>query len=161
MVDNPGDYALKDIMSKMTIEERIYRFRCVEAWSMGCALGNGFELKDLLDLAGVQSGAKYVAFETLYPSRRNAGPAPAIPRLALCRGSAVWNEANHPLTLMATGIYGKPMPKSERRADPSGCALEVWLQIHQIHRAHHADGQRAAHQLEQVDPKRIRFLFPT
>ncbi|MCW8843704.1 MAG: molybdopterin-dependent oxidoreductase, partial [Rhodobacteraceae bacterium] len=56
MVDRPGAYALGDILSKMTIEERIYRFRCVEAWSM-VVPWNGFELADLLDMAGVQSGA--------------------------------------------------------------------------------------------------------
>ena len=50
-------------MKQMTIEERIYRFRCVERWAM-VVPWNGFELADLLNLAGVQSSAKYVAFET-------------------------------------------------------------------------------------------------
>ena len=53
----------KDVLSEMTVEERIYRFRCVEAWSMVIPW-NGFELADLLNMAGVQEGAKYVAFET-------------------------------------------------------------------------------------------------
>ncbi|WP_236628166.1 molybdopterin-dependent oxidoreductase, partial [Sulfitobacter sp. HI0129] len=57
MVDKPGDYAFEDIMKAVTIEDRLYRFRCVEAWSM-VVPWNGFELADLLDMAGVQSGAK-------------------------------------------------------------------------------------------------------
>ena len=63
LVDKPGAYGFDDIMQQMTIEERIYRFRCVEAWSM-VVPWNGFELADLLTMAGVQSGAKYVSFET-------------------------------------------------------------------------------------------------
>ena len=63
LVDNPGDYSMEQILEAMTIEERIYRFRCVEAWSMVIPW-NGFELADLLTMAGVQEGAKYVAFET-------------------------------------------------------------------------------------------------
>ncbi|MCX8509438.1 MAG: protein-methionine-sulfoxide reductase catalytic subunit MsrP, partial [Rhodobacteraceae bacterium] len=64
MVDRPGDYALEDILGKVSLEERIYRFRCVEAWSM-VVPWIGFQMSDLLARVGVQSGAKYVAFETL------------------------------------------------------------------------------------------------
>jgi len=64
MVDNPGEYALTDLMEGLDIEERIYRFRCVEAWSMVIPW-NGVELADLLNQAGVQDTAKYVAFETV------------------------------------------------------------------------------------------------
>ncbi|MEC8195126.1 MAG: protein-methionine-sulfoxide reductase catalytic subunit MsrP, partial [Pseudomonadota bacterium] len=109
MVDRPGDYALEDIVSKMTIEERIYRFRCVEAWSM-VVPWNGFELKDLLDLAGVQSSAKYVAFETLYRPKEMIGQNSPFLDWPYVEGLRL-DEANHPLTLMATGIYGKEMPK--------------------------------------------------
>ncbi len=109
MVDRPGDYALSDILSKMTIEERIYRFRCVEAWSM-VVPWNGFELKDLLDLAGVQSSAKYVAFETLYRPKEMVGQNYPFLDWPYVEGLRL-DEANHPLTLMATGIYGKDMPK--------------------------------------------------
>ena len=54
MVDKPGEYAFEDILKAMTIEERIYRFRCVEAWSM-VVPWNGFELADLLAMAGVNN----------------------------------------------------------------------------------------------------------
>ena len=64
MVDKPGTYDLGDLISGMTMEERIYRFRCVEAWSM-IIPWQGFQLSALLNKLGVQAGAKYVGFETL------------------------------------------------------------------------------------------------
>ncbi len=108
LVDKPGDYDFDDIMSKMTIEDRIYRFRCVEAWSM-VVPWNGFELADLLALAGVQSGARYVAFETLYRPAEMPGQKAPILDWPYVEGLRL-DEAMHPLTIMATGIYGKPMP---------------------------------------------------
>ena len=108
MVKNPGKYDIDDIKAAMTIEERIYRFRCVEAWSM-VVPWNGFELADLLEVAGVQGGAKYVAFETLYRPEEMPGQRfqsldwPYVEGLRL-------DEAMNPLTLMATGIYGKDLP---------------------------------------------------
>ena len=108
MVKNPGKYDVDDIKAAMTIEERIYRFRCVEAWSM-VVPWNGFEFADLLEIAGVQEGAKYVAFETLYRPEEMPGQRfqsldwPYVEGLRL-------DEATNPLTLMATGIYGKDLP---------------------------------------------------
>ena len=108
LVDRPGDYDFKDIMSEMTVEERIYRFRCVEAWSMVIPW-NGFELADLLNMAGVQDGAKYVAFETAY--RPDEMPGVAYPVLDWpYREGLRLDEAMHPLTIMATGIYGSDIP---------------------------------------------------
>ncbi|MDF1668569.1 MAG: protein-methionine-sulfoxide reductase catalytic subunit MsrP [Roseovarius sp.] len=108
LVDTPGDYALEDILSKMTIEERLYRFRCVEAWSM-VVPWNGFELADLLEMAGVLSSAKYVAFETA--NRPDEMPGVRYPVLdwPYVEGLRL-DEAMHPLTIMATGIYGKDIP---------------------------------------------------
>ncbi len=108
MVDNPGNYALDDILSKMTIEERIYRLRCVEAWSM-VVPWNGFELADLLQMAGVKEGAKYVAFETLMRPEEMPGVNYPVLDWPYVEGLRL-DEAMHPLTLMATGIYGKPIP---------------------------------------------------
>ncbi|MCG7522500.1 protein-methionine-sulfoxide reductase catalytic subunit MsrP [Ruegeria sp. Ofav3-42] len=108
LVDKPGEYDFKDIMSEMTVEERIYRFRCVEAWSMVIPW-NGFELADLLNMAGVQEGAKYVAFETAY--RPDEMPGVQYPILEWpYREGLRLDEAMHPLTMMATGIYGRPIP---------------------------------------------------
>ncbi|MBE0552592.1 MAG: protein-methionine-sulfoxide reductase catalytic subunit MsrP [Rhodobacteraceae bacterium] len=108
MVDKPGRYDLADVTKGQTIEERIYRFRCVEAWSM-VVPWHGFELAGLLNRVGVQSGAKFVAFETLLrpeemPGQRDGSfPWPYVEGLRL-------DEAMHPLTILATGLYDRPMP---------------------------------------------------
>ena len=105
MVDKPGDYQLEDILSQVEIEERIYRLRCVEAWSMVIPW-NGFELNQLLERVGVQSGAKYVAFETA--TRPDEMPGLRYPVLDWpYREGLRLDEAMHPLTIMATGIYGQ------------------------------------------------------
>ncbi|MFD1159117.1 protein-methionine-sulfoxide reductase catalytic subunit MsrP [Roseovarius aestuarii] len=108
LVDKPGDYAFEDIMSKMSIEERIYRFRCVERWAM-IVPWNGFELADLLELAGVQSGAKYVAFETALRPEEMPGVSQPVIDWPYVEGLRL-DEAMHPLSFIATGIYGKDIP---------------------------------------------------
>ncbi|MGR3455031.1 protein-methionine-sulfoxide reductase catalytic subunit MsrP [Pseudooceanicola sp.] len=108
MVDKPGDYQFEDILSNAQIEERIYRLRCVEAWSMVIPW-NGFTLASLLDRVGVQSGAKYVAFETA--TRPDEMPGLRYPVLNWpYREGLRLDEAMHPLTLIATGLYGKELP---------------------------------------------------
>ena len=109
MVDRPGSYSLADLMSGLTVEERIYRFRCVEAWSM-VVPWNGVELADVLDNVGVQSGARYVAFETVVQPQNMPGVARQVIPFPYVEGLRL-DEARHPLTLLATGIYGQPMPK--------------------------------------------------
>jgi sulfoxide reductase catalytic subunit YedY len=109
MVDNPGIYDIADILKDQTIEERIYRFRCVEAWSM-VVPWNGFQLSGLLDRVGVQSGAKYVAFETLVRPSEMLGQESRILDWPYREGLRL-DEAMHPLTLMATGMYGEELPK--------------------------------------------------
>ncbi len=109
LVDKPGVYPLEDILKGMDIEERIYRFRCVEGWSMVIPW-NGFMLRDLLKRVGVKAGAKYVAFETLH--RPEEMPGQKLPLLEWpYREGLRLDEAMHPLTLLATGLYGKDMPK--------------------------------------------------
>lgn len=108
LVDNPGTYSFDQIVDGMTIEERIYRFRCVEAWSMVIPW-NGFELADLLERVGVQEGARYVAFETAL--RPDEMPGVRVPVLDWpYREGLRLDEAMHPLTIMATGLYGEAMP---------------------------------------------------
>lgn len=108
LVERPGTYSMDDILAGQKLEERIYRFRCVEAWSMVIPWV-GFELADLLDRVGVQSSARYVAFETavlpdVMPGvRRRVLDFPYVEGLRL-------DEALHPLTIMATGIYDEPIP---------------------------------------------------
>lgn len=108
LVDNPGTYSFADLVDGMTLEERIYRFRCVEAWSMVIPWV-GFELADLLNKVGVQDGAKYVAFETAV--RPDEMPGVRRPTIQWpYREGLRLDEAMHPLTIMATGIYDEPMP---------------------------------------------------
>ncbi|MEM1151738.1 MAG: protein-methionine-sulfoxide reductase catalytic subunit MsrP [Pseudomonadota bacterium] len=108
LVDKPGDYALEDLIGGLDVEERIYRFRCVEAWSMVIPW-NGIELKDILDRVGVQEGAKYVAFETLVRPSEMPGVNRAVLDWPYREGLRL-DEAMHPLTIMATGIYDRPIP---------------------------------------------------
>ena len=108
LVDRPGSYDLADILKDKAIEERIYRLRCVEAWSMVIPW-NGFELNALLAQAGVQPAAKYVAFETIVRPEEMPGQRTRLLDWPYVEGLRL-DEAMHPLTLMATGLYGEVMP---------------------------------------------------
>ena len=108
MVDKPGDYQLEDILAKAQIEERIYRMRCVEAWSM-LIPWNGFTLASLLERAGVQPSAKYVAFETVQRPEEMPGLRYPVLNWPYREGLRM-DEAMHPLTILATGIYGEDIP---------------------------------------------------
>lgn len=108
LVERPGTYSIEDLVSGMTIEDRIYRFRCVEAWSMVIPW-QGFELGQLLEQVGVQSGARYVAFQTLLRPEEMIGQNRATVPWPYREGLRL-DEAMHPLTMMATGIYGETIP---------------------------------------------------
>ena len=109
LVDKPGTYALDDLLTGVTLEERIYRFRCVEAWSM-VVPWIGFELATLLTRVGVQPGASYVAFETLVRPEEMPGQQGGMIEWPYREGLRL-DEAMHPLTLLATGLYDEPLPK--------------------------------------------------
>ena len=108
LVDKPGTYDLGDLMSGLTVEERIYRFRCVEAWSM-IIPWQGVQLSSLLAKLGPQPGAKFVAFETVVRPEEMVGQKRAILDWPYREGLRM-DEAMNPLTLMATGLYGKDLP---------------------------------------------------
>lgn len=108
LCDKPGDYDLGDLLAGLPEEERIYRFRCVEAWSM-VVPWRGIELGKLLAKLGPQPGAKYVAFETLVRPEEMPGQQYAILDWPYREGLRM-DEAMHPLTLMATGLYDQPLP---------------------------------------------------
>ncbi len=108
LCDKPGDYGLGDLLAGLPEEERIYRFRCVEAWSM-VVPWRGIELGKLLAKLGPQAGAKYVAFETLVRPEEMPGQQYAILDWPYREGLRM-DEAMHPLTLMATGLYDQPLP---------------------------------------------------
>lgn len=109
LVDKPGDYDLADILSAANLEERIYRHRCVETWAM-IVPWIGFELGSLLERVGVQSGAKYVAFETLHRPSEMRGQKRLLLEWPYVEGLRL-DEAMNPLTILATGLYGEEMPK--------------------------------------------------
>ena len=105
----PGTYALEDILKPQKLEERIYRLRCVERWSMVIPWV-GFPLADLVKQFEPTSDAKYIAFETLYDEE---DPLPGQRGGSLdwpYREGLRMDEAMNPLTLMAVGLYGKILP---------------------------------------------------
>jgi sulfoxide reductase catalytic subunit YedY len=109
-VGKPGAYALEDIMNPFSLEERIYRLRCVEAWSMVIPWV-GFPLGDFLKRLEPTSKAKFVYFETLHdpaqmPGQRSAFSAIEWPY----REGLRIDEAMHPLAILAVGMYGKVLP---------------------------------------------------
>lgn len=108
LVDKPGTYSFDEIVQGKMVEDRIYRLRCVEAWSM-VVPWQGFELRQLLEQVGVQSGAKYVAFETLVRPEEMIGQNRANVPWPYREGLRL-DEAMNPLALMATGLYGEAMP---------------------------------------------------
>ncbi|RMD94940.1 MAG: protein-methionine-sulfoxide reductase catalytic subunit MsrP [Alphaproteobacteria bacterium] len=109
LVERPGNYDLGDILKGVTLEERIYRFRCVEAWS-AVIPWVGFELRDLLARVGVRPSAKYVAFETVLRPEEMPGTRRRVLDWPYREGLRL-DEAMHPLTILATGLYDEPMPK--------------------------------------------------
>jgi sulfoxide reductase catalytic subunit YedY len=108
LVERPGTYDLADLMAGQPLEERIYRLRCVEAWSM-VVPWIGFELAGLLNRVGVQPGARHVAFETAVRPDEMPGVARDILYWPYREGLRL-DEAMHPLTILATGLYGEVMP---------------------------------------------------
>jgi len=111
-VDKPFTLSYDDLFKQFPLEERIYRLRCVEAWSMVIPW-LGFSLAKLLKKAQPNSRAKYVAFETLYdpkqmPGQKNRRLGGGI-KYPYVEGLRI-DEAMNPLTLMSVGLYGKTLP---------------------------------------------------
>lgn len=107
MVKNPGTYDIEDLRSKFDQEERIYRLRCVEAWSMVIPW-MGFPLAKLLQEVEPTSDAKYVRFETLYDPSVMPGQDSRWYEWPYIEGLRL-DEAMNDLALLATGIYGKDL----------------------------------------------------
>lgn len=105
----PGTLSFDDLIKPHAIEERVYRMRCVEGWSMVIPW-NGFPLADLLKRFEPLGSAKYVAFETLNDASQMPGLRSNILQWPYVEGLRM-DEAMHPLTLMATGLYGEAIPK--------------------------------------------------
>ena len=112
-IEAPMTLGIDDLLKKVQLEERIYRHRCVEAWSM-VVPWTGFTLKSLVEMARPTADAKYVRFETFNLPDVAVGQQPGL------LGSYPWpyiegvtiEEAKNDLALLVTGAYGKPLPKS-------------------------------------------------
>ena len=104
----PGAYALEDILALQAPEERIYRLRCVEAWSM-VVPWLGIPLNKILPRFQPTSRAKHVEFTTLLDPARMPGQRTRILDWPYVEGLRM-DEAMHPLALLATGLYGKELP---------------------------------------------------
>jgi sulfoxide reductase catalytic subunit YedY len=104
----PGKFLLEDFIKPSTVEDRIYRHRCVEAWSM-VVPWRGIPLADVIKRAQPLSTAKYVAFTTLFDPKQMPGQELGVLDWPYAEGLRL-DEALHPLTLLATGVYGRPMP---------------------------------------------------
>lgn len=117
LVNNPKTYGIEDLLKKFPQEERIYRLRCVEAWSMVIPW-TGFALASLLKEVEPTSDAKYVRFETvLRPEEMPGQKSPFYP-WPYQEGLRL-DEAMHDLTILATGLYGQPMP------NPNGAPIRL------------------------------------
>ncbi|MYB89203.1 MAG: protein-methionine-sulfoxide reductase catalytic subunit MsrP [Proteobacteria bacterium] len=106
--DKPGDYDLEDFIPTPKLEERIYRLRCVEAWSMVIPWV-GVELGPVLKRFEPTSRAKYVQFFTLYDPKNLPGQRRSVLDWPYREGLRM-DEAMHPLTILAMGLYGKELP---------------------------------------------------
>ncbi len=159
-VANPFTLDVWDLINKTELEERIYRLRCVEAWSMVLPW-NGISLAEIIRRAEPTSRAKFVAFETLFDPKQLPGQASASLGGGIdypyVEGLRI-DEAMHPLSFLAMGLYGKTLPAQKRGANPAGGAVEVRLQEHQEHRLDPLGGGDAVHHLESARPQRIWLL---
>lgn len=108
LCDKPGLYTLEDILRPHALEDRIYRFRCVEAWSM-VVPWLGFSLADLLRRFGPGSQARYVEFTTLQAPDQMPGQRGGSMPWRYVEGLRM-DEALHPLALLAVGVYGRSLP---------------------------------------------------
>ncbi|HEU4697993.1 MAG TPA: protein-methionine-sulfoxide reductase catalytic subunit MsrP [Gemmatimonadales bacterium] len=107
-IKRPATWAFDDLVRPFAPQERVYRHRCVEAWSM-VVPWMGFPLRDLITRLEPTSRAKYVEFTTLLDPKQMPGQESGILPWPYVEGLRL-DEAMHPLTLLVTGIYGKPLP---------------------------------------------------
>jgi len=110
LVDNPITMAFEQIQTQFPVEQRTYRMRCVEAWSMVVPWA-GFRLSALLEKARPMTEAKFVAFESLLDQKRMPNQIPGELQWPYKEGLRL-DEAMHPLTIIATGTYGRGLPPS-------------------------------------------------
>ena len=107
-VNKPKTYDIDELVRRFPPEERVYRLRCVEAWSMVIPW-LGFPLAKLLDDVQPKSAARYVAFTTLHDVAQMPGQRSGVLAWPYVEGLRL-DEARHPLAILVTGLYGKALP---------------------------------------------------
>jgi sulfoxide reductase catalytic subunit YedY len=107
-VENPAVYDLDDFLAPHAVEDRVYRLRCVEAWSMVIPW-RGFPLADLVRRVGPTSKTKFVEFSTLYDPEQMPGQRRRVLEWPYVEGLRL-DEAMHPLSFLAAGVYGRDLP---------------------------------------------------
>jgi sulfoxide reductase catalytic subunit YedY len=111
LVSKPKTFDLDDLLNIAPAEERVYRMRCVEGWSM-VVPWDGFSLSKLLDRVQPLASAKYVAFTTLLDPSRFPGQTDAVLNWPYVEGLRI-DEAMHPLAMLVSGLYGKQLPPQD------------------------------------------------
>ena len=111
MVEKPITIDIDDLLKKMPLEERLYRHRCVEAWSMAVPW-SGFPLKSLVAMAKPASGATYLRMETFKDPKMAPGQNMFMYPWPYVEGVTM-EEANNELAFLVTGMYGHPVPKQD------------------------------------------------
>lgn len=107
-VDKPRTWAIEDLMKRHAQQDRVYRLRCVEGWSM-VVPWRGFPLRDLLRECAPNSRARFVEFSSVLRPAEMVGQRRATMQWPYTEALRI-DEAMHPLSLMVTGLYGKPLP---------------------------------------------------
>jgi sulfoxide reductase catalytic subunit YedY len=110
LVNKPATFGLEELL-KFPLEERVYRLRCVEGWSMVIPWV-GFPLAKLLEKVEPTAQAKYVAFQTLYDPKRMPNQSTGVLDWPYIEGLRL-DEAMHPLAILATGLYGETLPPQD------------------------------------------------
>ena len=153
----PATYALEDILKGETLEDRVYRHRCVERWSMVIPWV-GFPLANLLKRVEPNANAKYVAFQTLYDPKQMPGQKDRVLDWPYLEGLRM-DEAMHPLTLLAVGLYGEAMPNQDgapiRLVVPWKYGFKSIKSIVKIKLV----AEPAEDRMEHLQPRRIWLLF--
>ena len=142
LVAKPGKYDLEDFIKPYALEERIYRMRCVEAWSMVIPWV-GIPLEDVIKRVQPTGKAQFVEFMTLHDVGRMPMQRTDVLDWPYVEGLRL-DEAKHPLAMLAVGHVRRGAAGAERCADPSGRAMEVRLQGRQVDRQDALRGEAAA-----------------
>ena len=118
-VDNPITLSVEEIISLSPSEERVYKLRCVEGWSMVIPW-MGFSLSKLLAKVSIKNSAKFVEFESIYDPLQMKGQKYPVLNWPYREGLRI-DEAMHPITTVVTGLYGKPLPNQ------NGAPLRIFV----------------------------------